>query len=536
MHAATLLWLGLFLGQAPSDIVYTNQRGQRIPLNFQEARQSDIRELILYVSNDQGKSWQQRETVSGDSKFFNFTAPTDGQYWLQVATVNRQGKQEPENILQSPAQQKMIVDTLKPLVRIASAQRQGDEIVLNWEIQEDNPDWTTLKLEYQAQPSLQWHPVQVTPGATGQARVRPGSTATVALRLQLRDLAGNVSQGASEVPGTTSVAQESRPVTPPPTPSPVAPPPPPSFPTAEKTATPLPSPALTPAPMPTPLPTPPALAEAPRESFRMPPSAPPVDTISRAAWTPPAATPRQETKMLVATSEQPVSVATPPPAAVVAPRKALPALQYVNSPEVTLEYELTKVGPSGVGSVDLWWTQNDGQTWERYAFDPETKGPGRHQRIVEVPGDGVYGFVLVVKSRAGLGRRDPRPGDAPEIRVEVDTSSPVAQLYAPVPDSQRANALILSWAAKDNNLSTHPINLEWAERREGPWHPIATNLANNGKHSWQLPDQLPVQVYLRLRARDCAGNEGVAVTAEPQLVDLSEPEARLLNVSVPPRR
>ena len=46
---------------------------------------------------------------------------------------------------------------------------------------------------------------------------------------------------------------------------------------------------------------------------------------------------------------------------------------------------------------------------------------------------------------------------------------------------------------------------------------------------------MPVQVYMRLRVRDLAGNESVAVTADPQLVDLSEPEGKLLNVSVSPR-
>lgn len=74
------------------------------------------------------------------------------------------------------------------------------------------------------------------------------------------------------------------------------------------------------------------------------------------------------------------------------------------------------------------------------------------------------------------------------------------------------------------------------QAREGPWHPIAVNLPNTGRHSWQLPDQLPVQVYLRIRARDCAGNEGIATTPEPQLVDLSQPEGRLITVTGSPRR
>ena len=38
-----------------------------------------------------------------------------------------------------------------------------------------------------------------------------------------------------------------------------------------------------------------------------------------------------------------------------------------------------------------------------------------------------------------------------------------------------------------------------------------------------------------MRVRDLAGNESIAVTNEPQLVDLSEPEGHLTNVTVSPR-
>src|SRR5205814_9232376 len=57
-----------------------------------------------------------------------------------------------------------------------------------------------------------------------------------------------------------------------------------------------------------------------------------------------------------------------------APRKPLPTLQYLNSPEVVLEYELTKVGPSGVGAVDIYLTQDDGQAWDHVATDPAVVG------------------------------------------------------------------------------------------------------------------------------------------------------------------
>lgn len=226
----------------------------------------------------------------------------------------------------------------------------------------------------------------------------------------------------------------------------------------------------------------------------------------------------------------------------------MPPLQYVNSPEVVLEYELSKVGPSGVGSVDIFLSQDEGTVWEHVATDPAVIGKttgGRHQGIVELPGDGIYGFTLVVRSQAQLKQdlqaadkksRGPRSGEVPEIRVEIDTVPPTAELFPPRRDTSKANSLLLVWTAADKNLGSNPITLEWAERREGPWLPIASNLPNLGKHSWQLPDRLPVQVYMRIRVKDLASNEGVAVTPEPQLVDLSEPEGRLVNVSSPPRR
>jgi hypothetical protein len=205
-----------------------------------------------------------------------------------------------------------------------------------------------------------------------------------------------------------------------------------------------------------------------------------------------------------------------------------------------MEYALDRVGPSGVGSVELWMTEDDGKNWQQMAEDPDPKGlvqGGKYKRTVDLPGEGQYGFRLVVKSRVGLGDSRPNPGDPPEMRVEVDTTLPEAHLWA-APDEQHKETLVLSWDCKDRNLAATPISLDWAEHREGPWHTIAANLppAPN-QHPWQLnsvPD-LPVYVYLRLRVRDTAGNEGIAVSQEPQLTDLTKPAGHLLSIAVVPR-
>jgi hypothetical protein len=66
-------------------------------------------------------------------------------------------------------------------------------------------------------------------------------------------------------------------------------------------------------------------------------------------------------------------------------------------------------------------TRDDGRTWFKAAEDPDLQPPVQ----VEFPGEGVYGLTLVVRSRAGLGRQPPQPGEPPELRVEVDLTPPL---------------------------------------------------------------------------------------------------------------
>src|SRR5207244_4128834 len=75
--------------------------------------------------------------------------------------------------------------------------------------------------------------------------------------------------------------------------------------------------------------------------------------------------------MIPAAVEKPAS-ATGAPALPVLPSAAPPApasnvkndLQVINTKRVTMEYEVSKVGPSGVGSVDVYLTRDDGLTWK----------------------------------------------------------------------------------------------------------------------------------------------------------------------------
>lgn len=535
----TMVWLVLAAGQAAGDMLYTNHRNHRIPIDIQPERRQEIQQLLLFASSDQGRSWQQVSAIGADKDSFVFYAPGDGQYWLRVAALNRQGKQEPSD-LNGPPDQKMVIDTVKPVVRIASANRQGDEVLLAWEIQEENADLSALKIEYQEKggPSLSWAPVPGTPQLMGRASFHPATRSPLVVRVQLRDLAGNVSLATAEVPAGYGIQQAGGLQ---PGAAPEIPPPSPATPSQA-------GPMLSPAPLPpngtnqvgTPPPVDPFSAAAKVQT------PPPVGGVppSAAVTIPPPAVggppPLQSTgspsgPLPEASTEAP---STAPPTGVSPgsglPRRPLPPTQITNSPEVVVEYELSKVGPSGIGSIDLYWTRDDGQKWAKFAEEPEiskvTPGVRLKRTINNLPGDGIYGFSLVVKSKVGRGKQPPQSGDPPDIRIEVDTQPPVCLLYPPEPDIHRPGAMVLKWSASDKNLASLPITLEWSERREGPWQPIISSGPNSGRHSWKLPEHLPVAVYLRLHVRDQAGNERVYVTRDAQVMDLSEPEGRIFTV------
>lgn len=460
-----------------------NQRAITIPINIDPARRQDIKQLILCASADQGRTWPEVAVATPEKTSFTFNAMMDGLYWFHLIVVDNQGNRDPADLARTPPAQKILIDTLKPVLRIVSADRQGEDIVVNWEIQEEHPDLATLKLEYRpadAAPN-QWYTAMLNPALTGQARFRVNGGNAVTVRMQVQDVATNATTASAEVPAA--------------------------------------------APQQNHLVSSSGAAPAPANPWENRPTSPAPPPPAQPAF-PPSNGPDSK---LVAASD-PAVTALPNngiPSGARLGRGPMPPLQLVNNAQLTLDYELAKVGPSGLGKVELWMTQDDGRSWRKFAEDSDLKPP----LTVDLPGEGIYGFCLVVQSKAGLGKRGPTPGDAPEMRIEVDTTTPAARLYAPEPDAKRANSLVISWTATDRNLTANPITLQWAEKLGGMWETIGADLPNSGRYTWQLPSTLPYKVYLRLIARDLAGNACVAETPEPVLVDLNEPEAKILGVA-----
>ena len=196
----------------------------------------------------------------------------------------------------------------------------------------------------------------------GSTRVRYPGKSGVAVRLQLRDTAGNVGQDTDEVVGpsggpelTQASATAPAPAmgmlpSLPPNSIVMSPPPPapPSISWENPNAHPAPPPPMLNAP------AGPSFPAATTQSY-------PVQPIPTTTSAP---SPR-----VVASSENnnvmPVA-AVNRSEAIHRPRGMLPPRQIVGSPTVSVHYKTEKVGPSGIHRVELWMTEDEGQAGNRF--------------------------------------------------------------------------------------------------------------------------------------------------------------------------
>lgn len=500
MNGMTMLVAGWMacVGTLPPDVVPMKDRAIQIPIVLNRPQQ--IRELLLFVSNDQGRTWQQVAVARPDQQYFPFTAREDGLYWFQVVTIDHRNEREPSDLNQLKPALAILVDTQPPLLRITSAEKLAEEVAVTWQLQEANPEIESLRLEHRpaGDPAAAWVPVQITPMVAGQARFRPAFPGPIQVRMTVQDVAGNMGQ-ASQTIGMVGVNPMQVANAPVPPPTPVA------------------DPVLPNEPV---LPPPPVRAA---ESAPFQPPSRELQPAYRPEPSPPVAASRPDPSP---TGITPVATNSPASSSQL-PRPELRNTQLINSTQISLEYEVPRVGPSGLRSVRLYMTRDDGRSWEELADDPDLQSPIQ----ANLPGEGLYGFRLVVESGAGLSKGMPMPGDAPELRVEVDLTPPYLELFAPLPDPKERETLVLRWSATDKNLAPSPIMLEWATNKNGPWVPITPQpIANSGSYTWKLNQRLPYRVYLRVTARDLAGNIGEVISPEPQLIDLTKPEGHLIGI------
>lgn len=531
MNVALVAMLGLGIGQpaAPADYHPFNSRNIKFPIQFAPDKVKNIRKVELHVSNDGGQVWQLAAVAPPTQDTFVYTAASDGRYWFHIVTEDLKGTKDPANLTNEPPAMKVLFDTKNPGVTFLTAKRTGDEVTLEWRIDDQFPKDDATKVYFRPVSATEgWQEVTVPANSRSGVRFQPGVAGPISVRVAVMDLVGNRGEGIKEIDGGATASTSF-------SPSPMVPPtgpatpaggviPPPDLGVGGSGAGPMapgvpPSMSVIPA-----TPTPPMNVVSPPMSAipASPPSTPAVPTFD----------PRTNLQPVGGTSTGPVNE---------------PKAQVIKDVSFDLNYLVEQRGPSGISRVDLWVTRDDGKSWVWWS-----KHEGRDAALkvnlataTNSQTEGLYGFRLVPVSGAGLSEATPVSGDAPDMRVIVDTTAPVVKIFPAIADPNSIDSLILQWEATDKNFAEDPISLEWCESPTGPWRPVvqaastdgpatlgllAKRLPNTGKFAWKVPTGLPPRVYLKVSAKDAAGNLTEQVTREPILVDLTKPRAKITGI------
>ena len=176
-----------------------------------------------------------------------------------------------------------------------------------------------------------------------------------------------------------------------------------------------------------------------------------------------------------------------------------------SSTRFNLDYSVDAVGAAGVEKVELWITRNRGRDWEFYGTDKDLVSP----LLVQDMSEGIYGFRVVIVGKNGLASQTTRSGDLADLWVGVDTKKPTVEIASAAYGTDAyAGQLDIRWTATDDYFGSRPITLAFSEKPEGPWTTIAAGLPNSGQYHWRVDASVPAKFFVRVEARDEAGNTG----------------------------
>ncbi|QDU09177.1 hypothetical protein [Gimesia aquarii] len=505
--------------------VYTSKTQFRIPYHYDQAEIERLgaREIRLYVSTDRGVTWNHMKSVAPTARKFPFEANQDGEYWFSVRTLDSNNQLHPSGRVFEPGL-RVVIDTTPPQLDLDLRQVSPGKVQLVWNATDKYLDPTKLVLEYAQNGSQNWQRVIVAPHSKGQTTWSISQGGVVAVRGSIKDRAANVGTSQKQI---RVVAAASRTV-----PKPKQDVPDFNQPIAQGSSGFSKPEALTPySDVPQPLQTsqPDSFENQTPLANQQLPNVFPKNDGSTEPSLGGQSIPDQIKGQYVADDPEKRPLYAKNRYPVKEKKWSSERKQIVNATNFQIGFQIDEVGPSGVGAVELYITEDNGQKWYKYGEDPDKKSPF----LVEVPHDGVYGFALRVRSGVGLADALPKSGEKPDVVVAVDRTAPTIKLN-PVKQGLggEGNKVTISWTVNELNPAEKPISINFSTQPQGPWEPIVEWQEDLGRFTWSVKQGNPSKFYLQVVARDAAGNLSEVVTPQPIIVDLTKPSGRIVDVEV----
>jgi RNA polymerase sigma factor (sigma-70 family) len=183
-------------GATRMDDIFVNVHNFNVPFALDQGQRPDLFDrVVLFVSEDEGRSYQQAATAPAHRKVVPVSVEHDGTYWLVVQVRRRDGRLEPGEVTSAKPSLKVCVDTKPPEARIWHAEVSGGTFDFGWEVRDANLDIDTLALEYRPAGPGAWSRLAIPKDETGRRSFTLPEAffaGPVELRLSVRDRAGNV--------------------------------------------------------------------------------------------------------------------------------------------------------------------------------------------------------------------------------------------------------------------------------------------------------------------------------------------------------
>src|SRR5437870_2419327 len=126
--------------QAPpaEETYYLARSGLFIPFTADQGVRR-IREIKLYVSEDQGNTWTPGPSALPSDGGFKYQVPHDGTYWFTVQTIDVDGRAYPALVTRGvPPGVKVVVDTQAPVITLQATALSDGSVNAEWQIRDAN--------------------------------------------------------------------------------------------------------------------------------------------------------------------------------------------------------------------------------------------------------------------------------------------------------------------------------------------------------------------------------------------------------------
>ena len=181
-------------------LLATSQKSFEIPFTI-GANQDDVVEVVLHVSTDRGRTWQEHSRRAPTAKAFPFSCRADQEFWFAIQTINRNGQKQPAPQALK-VELRIAVDTVQPKMEFQVRPDAAGRVVSIWTASDQNIDPCSMVIQYRNLNAVESEPWFTVPAQMCRTDVKTSyrdelawwpqiAVKNLMVRAIIKDLAGN---------------------------------------------------------------------------------------------------------------------------------------------------------------------------------------------------------------------------------------------------------------------------------------------------------------------------------------------------------